>query len=65
MTNILTVGQFARCVGLEPATVYTAIKQNRVKYTKVLGRLGIPATELQKFAARSNGKKTKVLKKSR
>jgi len=63
MASILTVEQFARCVGLEPATVYIAIKQDRVRHTRVLGRLGIPATELQKFEPRPNGKKTKVLRR--
>lgn len=63
MGDFLTVQQFAKRLGIEEATVYIAIKQERVQSTKILGRLGIPKTELQKFKRRQNGSKTKILRK--
>lgn len=64
MGDFLTVREFARKLGVQDATVYIAIKQNRVQYTKILGRLGIPRTELRKFKKRNNGIETKIFKKS-
>jgi excisionase family DNA binding protein len=64
MGDFLTVQEFARRLGVQDATVYIAIKQNRVQYTKILGRLGIPKTELRKFKKRTNGIETKIFKKS-
>lgn len=63
MGDFLTVSQFAKRLGVEVATVYTAIKQKRVQHTSILGRLGIPKSELDRFKRRKNGKKTKILKK--
>lgn len=63
MGDFLTVQQFAKRVGVEDATVYIAIKQERVQSTKILGRLGIPKSELRRFKRRKNGIQTKVLKK--
>ena len=64
MGDFLTVQQFARKIGVEDATVYIAIKQDRIQHTRILGRLGIPKTELRKFKKRTNGTKTKIFKKS-
>ena len=64
MGDFLTVPQFARKIGVTDAAVYTAIKDNRVQYTKILGRLGIPKTELRRFKKRKNGIETKVFRKS-
>lgn len=64
MGDFLTVQEFARRLGVQDATVYIAIKQNRVQYTRILGRLGIPRTELRKFKKRTNGIETKIFKKS-
>lgn len=63
MGDFLTVQQFAKRLGVEKATVYIAIKQERVQCTKILGRLGIPKSELRRFKRRQNGIQTKVLKK--
>jgi excisionase family DNA binding protein len=63
MGDFLTVQQFAKKLGVQDATVYIAIKENRVQYTKILGRLGIPKTELHRFKKRRNGIETKVFKK--
>lgn len=63
MVDILTVQEFAKRLGIEDATVYTAIKENRVQHAKILGRLVIPRTELRRFKRRSNGVKTKILRK--
>lgn len=63
MGDFLTVQEFARKLGIQEATVYLAIKEDRVQSTKILGRLGIPKTELRKFKRRSNGIETKVLRK--
>lgn len=63
MGDFLTVRQFADRLGLEPATVYIAIKDQRVQSTEILGRVGIPKTELRRFKRRRNGIKTKVLRK--
>lgn len=62
MGDFLTVQEFARRLGVQDATVYTAIKQNRVQFTKILGRLGIPRTELRKFKRRTNGIETKIFR---
>jgi excisionase family DNA binding protein len=64
MGDFLTVQQFAKRLGVQDATVYIAIKQNRVQYTRILGRLGIPKTELSRFKRRTNGIETKIFKKS-
>lgn len=64
MSDLLTVPEFAKRIGVEDATVYTAIKQKRVNFVKILGRLGIPRSELARFKRRKNGVKTKVLKKA-
>lgn len=64
MGDFLTVPEFAKRLGVRDATVYTAIKQNRVQYTKILGRLGIPKTELRRFKRRTNGVETKIFKKN-
>jgi len=64
MGDFLTVQQFAKKLGVQDATVYIAIKENRVQYTKILGRLGIPKTELRRFKRRRNGIETKIFKKS-
>lgn len=64
MGDFLTVQEFAKRMKVEDATVYTAIKQNRIQHTKILGRLGIPKTELRRFKRRVNGVETKVFKKS-
>lgn len=63
MGDFLTVQQFASRLGVKEATVYIAIKQERVQSTKILGRLGIPKTELRRFKRRNNGTQTKILKK--
>lgn len=63
MGDFLTVQQFARRLGIEDATVYIAIKQERVQSTKILGRIGIPKTELGRFKRRKDGIQTKILKK--
>jgi len=63
MGDFLTVQEFARRLGVKDATVYIAIKQDRVQYTRILGRLGIPKTELRRFKRRTNGTETKILKK--
>lgn len=63
MGDFLTVQEFARRLGLKEATVYLAIKDERVQFTRILGRLGIPKTELRKFKRRNNGIETKVLRK--
>lgn len=63
MGDFLTVQQFAKRLGLQEATVYIAIKQERVQSTTILGRLGIPRSELRKFKRRENGLQSKVLKK--
>lgn len=63
MGDFLTVQQFAKRIGVEDATVYIAIKEARVQSIKILGRLGIPVSELRRFKRRKNGIQTKVLKK--
>lgn len=63
MGDFLTVQQFASRLGVKEATVYIAIKQERVQSTKILGRLGIPKTELRKFKRRTNGIETKIFKR--
>lgn len=63
MGDFLTVQEFARKLGVQDATVYIAIKQNRVQHTKILGRLGIPKSELRKFKRRTNGIETKIFRK--
>jgi excisionase family DNA binding protein len=64
MGDFLTVPEFAKRLGVKDATVYIAIKQNRVQYTRILGRLGIPKTELRRFKKRTNGIETKIFKKN-
>lgn len=64
MGDFLTVPEFAKRLGVKPATVYIAIKQRRVQYTTILGTLGIPRTELDRFKRRKNGVKSKVLRKA-
>lgn len=63
MGDFLTVQQFAKKLGVQDATVYIAIKENRVQSTKILGRLGIPKTELRRFKKRVNGIETKIFRK--
>jgi excisionase family DNA binding protein len=63
MGDFLTVQEFARRLGVKEATVYIAIKDQRVQFTKILGRLGIPKTELRKFKRRTNGIETKIFKR--
>lgn len=63
MGDFLTVQEFARRLGVKDATVYIAIKDQRVQFTKILGRLGIPKTELRKFKRRTNGIETKIFKR--
>lgn len=63
MGDFLTVQEFARKLGVKDATVYIAIKDQRVQFTKILGRLGIPKTELRKFKRRTNGIETKIFKR--
>ena len=62
MGDFLTVAQFAKRLGIKDATVYIAIKQNRVNHVRILGRLGIPKSELIRFKKRVNGTETKVLR---
>jgi excisionase family DNA binding protein len=64
MGDFLTVQEFARRLGVEEATVYIAIKQDRVQHTRILGRLGIPKTELRRFKRRRNGVETKIFKRA-
>lgn len=63
MGDVLTVTEFAQRLGLEPASVYIAIKEHRVQSVKILGKLGIPRSELRRLPRRRNGVKTKILKK--
>lgn len=63
MGDFLTVHEFAKRLGVKDATVYIAIKQDRVQHTVILGRLGIPKTELRKFKKRNNGIETKIFKR--
>lgn len=63
MGDFLTVQQFASRLGVQEATVYIAIKQDRVQSAKILGRIGIPKSELRKFKRRQNGIQTKILRK--
>lgn len=63
MGDFLTVHQFAKRLGVEDATVYIAIKQDRVQSTRILGRLAIPKSELRKFKRRRNGVETKVFRR--
>lgn len=63
MGDFLTVPDFARRIGVKDATVYTAIKQKRVQFTKILGRLAVPKTELRRFKRRTNGIETKIFRK--
>lgn len=63
MGDFLTVQEFAKRLGIQEATVYIAIKQDRVQFTKILGRLGIPKTELRKYKRRENGVASKILRK--
>jgi len=62
MGDFLTVPQFAEKMGLGQTAVYKAIEQNRVQHAKILGRIGIPRTELRRFKKRKNGDLSKVLK---
>jgi excisionase family DNA binding protein len=64
VNDFLTVPEFAKRMGVADAAVYTAIKQKRVSYVKILGRLGIPRSELSRFKRRKDGAKTKVLRKA-
>lgn len=63
MGDFLTVSEFAKRLKIEPATVYTAIKDKRVQHQLILGRLGIPRSELGRFKRRKNGDQSKVLLK--
>lgn len=63
MVEFLTVADFAKRMKVERATVYTAIKQKRVQCALVLGRIGIPKSELKRFKPRENGDLSKVLRK--
>jgi excisionase family DNA binding protein len=63
MGDFLTVPDFARRIGVKDATVYTAIKEKRVQFTKILGRLAVPKTELRRFKRRTNGIETKIFRK--
>lgn len=63
MGDFLTVQQFAKRLGVVDAAVYTAIKQERVQAVLILGRLGVPKSELRRFKRRTNGTKTKILLK--
>lgn len=65
MGDFLTVQVFARKLGIKPSAVYMALKDNRVQSVVILGRIGIPKSELRKFKRRENGIETKVLRKSR
>lgn len=63
MGDFLTVQEFAKRLGVKDATVYIAIKQDRIQYARILGRLGIPKTELRRFKKRNNGIETKIFKR--
>ena len=62
MGDFLTVQAFAKRLKIKPATVYIAIQQGRVSHVTILGRLGIPKSELDRFKRRKNGEASKVLK---
>lgn len=62
MGDFLTVSQFAKKMKLCQTAVYKAIEEDRVQHTKILGRIGIPKTELERFKRRKNGDKAKVLR---
>lgn len=62
MKDFLTVPEFAKRLHLSPTTVYIAIQEGRVHSIKILGRLGIPKTELDRFKRRKNGNLSKVLR---
>lgn len=63
MGDFLTVQEFAKRLGVKDATVYIAIKQDRIQHARILGRLGIPKTELRRFKKRNNGIETKIFKR--
>jgi hypothetical protein len=63
MGDFLTIPEFAKRMKLCPTTVYVAVQQKRVQSIKILGRIGIPKSEIERFKRRKNGDNNKVLKK--
>ena len=62
MSDFLTVKEFADRMKLSKAAVYFAIEEQRLQTVTILGRIGIPRSELSRFKRRKNGDKSKVLK---
>lgn len=65
MMDVLTVPDFAKRLKLSPASVYLAIQEKRVNAVRILGRIVIPRSELQKVKRRNNGVATWVLRKKK
>lgn len=66
MNEVLTVAEFAKRMGVETATVYAAISGKRVSAVKILGKIGVPKTEVARFKRfkRQNGDETKVFRRT-
>lgn len=64
MGDFLTIPEFAKRLKLCPTTVYVAVQQKRVQSIRILGRIGIPKSELARFKRRKNGNNAKVLKRA-
>jgi excisionase family DNA binding protein len=64
MNDLVTVTEFADHFHITEPTVYTAIKQQRITATKILGRVVIPRSELRRFKRRKNGNKSWILRKA-
>jgi rRNA processing protein Gar1 len=57
LSDVVTVGHVASALGLTPAAIYLAIKEERVESITVLGRIVIPRDEFNRLKRQKTKRK--------
>jgi rRNA processing protein Gar1 len=57
LSDVVTVGHAANALGLTPAAIYLAIKEERVESITVLGRIVIPRDEFNRLKRQKTKRK--------
>lgn len=59
MENVVTIKYAAKALNLTEAALYLAIKENRVESRRVLDRITIPRSELNRLKRKKKSQKAK------
>lgn len=59
MENVVTIKYAAKALNLTEAALYLAIKENRIESRRVLDRITIPRSELNRLKRKKKSQKAK------